>query len=235
MPPRRRTRVDPRQAQSFDRLAEVYDRQKELAPDPVDWLTSALPPGGGTALDLGCGAGRHSVLLAERYRQVLAVDLSPSMIALAAGKRARGNITYQVGDLFDVSGAFDLVISSAMLHHVPDIDRALAHIRGLVAPGGLAVLQDVVAPRPRRPRWWWRLVTLVEFGRDLRRRRAHPWQRLRLENDPQWIAHLASDRYLSAAGFERIYRRHFPGAAISTDGVRSTCTWHCPPRPGAAS
>ena len=71
-------------ARSFDRLAEGYDRREELTGDPLErWLRRALPPHGESAVDLGCGAGRHSVLIAERYRRVLAVDLSRSMIELA--------------------------------------------------------------------------------------------------------------------------------------------------------
>jgi ubiquinone/menaquinone biosynthesis C-methylase UbiE len=47
------------QAQSFDRLAEQYDRLGELGGNVVgDWLLEVMPDSGGRALDLGCGAGR---------------------------------------------------------------------------------------------------------------------------------------------------------------------------------
>jgi len=50
-------------------------------------LAANLPRHGQTALDLGCGAGRHTVLLAERYRQVLAVDIADRMLHIARGMR----------------------------------------------------------------------------------------------------------------------------------------------------
>jgi len=41
-----------------------------------------LPAAGGRALDLGCGTGRHAVLLARRFEQVDAIDLSGPMIEI---------------------------------------------------------------------------------------------------------------------------------------------------------
>ena len=83
------------EAQSFDRLAEDYDRLGDLGNDPFgDWVPSVVPVSRGRALDLGCGAGRHAVLLADWFDQVDAVDLSGPMIRLARRKRPRSNVCY---------------------------------------------------------------------------------------------------------------------------------------------
>lgn len=67
------------QAQSFDRIAEEYDRLHELVGDHVGgWLPEVLPLSGRRALDLGCGAGRHTVILAERFAQVDTVSPRPA-------------------------------------------------------------------------------------------------------------------------------------------------------------
>ncbi len=118
-----------------------------------DWLPNVLPRSGRRALDLGCGTGRHAVLLAERFEQVDAIDPSGPMIALARSRRARPNITYRQAGILEVEGAgcYDFVFSAATLHHLPDLSAALRHIRTLVAPGGRVVLIDVVSPRPANP------------------------------------------------------------------------------------
>jgi 2-polyprenyl-3-methyl-5-hydroxy-6-metoxy-1,4-benzoquinol methylase len=120
-------------AQSFDRTAADYDRLGDLSENDSirGWLVSVLPPAGGRALDLGCGAGRHAVLLAGRFTHVDAVDLSLPMIEIARAKRSRPNVAYQQADLLETtgSGEYDLVLSVMTLHHVPDLQAALAHIK----------------------------------------------------------------------------------------------------------
>jgi ubiquinone/menaquinone biosynthesis C-methylase UbiE len=211
---------------SFDGLAANYDRREALAGDPLEpWLRDALPAAGHTAVDLACGAGRHSVLLAERFDRVLAVDLSAEMIDLARQRRPAPNIDYRQGDLLDIDGRFDLVFCSSALHDVDDLDRALAHARSLVAPGGTALLADVVARRtPQRP-WWLRTVALSSLPVDLLRRPRAALELYRLTRDPGWIAHLATDRYLTRAQFERRYRAHFPNAAFWRAGHLHACHW----------
>ena len=126
-------------AQSFDRTAADYDRLGELGENDRirSWLVSVLPHGG-RALDLGCGAGCHAVLLAGRFTHVDAVDISLPMIEIARAKRSRPNVAYRQADLLEttVSGDYDLVLSVMTLHHVPDLQAALAHIKRLLAPGG---------------------------------------------------------------------------------------------------
>lgn len=68
-------------------------------------------------LELGCGTGTYSVIAAEYFENISAVDLSRDMITLAELKNHRSNISYSVGDLCKVefSEKFDLIFS---LFHV---------------------------------------------------------------------------------------------------------------------
>jgi SAM-dependent methyltransferase len=210
----------------FDALAENYDRREELRGDPLrPWLCRALPAVGGSAVDLACGAGRHTIVIAERYECVLAVDLSSEMIDLARRRRPAANIEYRTTDLLDVRGQFDLVFSSAALHDLPELDRALAHIRSLVAPRGTAIIADVVAPLSPVPSWMFRVGALIHLPIDLVRRRKEAFALYRLDTDPAWIAHLASDCYLSRAEFQRRYSAHFPGAAFYRARHLHICRW----------
>ncbi|WP_329459141.1 class I SAM-dependent methyltransferase [Streptomyces sp. NBC_01497] len=99
----------------------------------------------GTALDLGCGAGRNALYLAANGFDVDAVDLSPVAVAWA-GERARAagvEVRFLCGDAFalpadELSGPYDLVVDSGCFHHLPPHRRAgyLALLDRVLAPGG---------------------------------------------------------------------------------------------------
>jgi SAM-dependent methyltransferase len=222
-------------AQSFDRTAADYDRMGDLAEDGSigSWLMSVLPAVGGRALDLGCGAGRHAVVLAGRFTHVDAIDLSRPMIEIARAKRSRPNIAYRQADLLDAtgSGQYDLVLSVMTVHHVPDLQAALARIKGLLAPGGRIVLvdshPDESALHPAR-RILCRLVPLrprlhagavLRFGSNLARRGpAIAWEIYRLQTRREWLDHRVSDRFFSRDELERCCAALFPGCQLERLG-----------------
>ena len=70
--------------------------------------------------------------------RVLATDLSPRMVELAAC----AGVVAQVADAQRLpfgDGSFDVVAAMWMLYHVPDLDAALAEARRVLRPGGLLV------------------------------------------------------------------------------------------------
>ena len=208
----------------FDDLAGSYDRREELRGDALEpWLCASLPSAGGTAVDLACGAGRHAALIAQRYDHVLAVDLSREMIDLARRRRPAANIEYRAQDLLTVHGTFDLVFCASALHDVGDLDRALRHVRSLVAPGGMAIVADVVGRS--LPVSGLRILALAQLLGDTVRRPEHAVELYRLGTEPAWLAHLASDRYLSREQFEAALERYFPGAAFARAKHLHVCSW----------
>ncbi len=205
---------------SFDHLPAVFDRLIELAGGPLnDYLTERLPAHGARAVDLGCGTGRHAALLAGRFNEVLAVDVSLPMLQFAQRHRAAANIDYQHRDLLDVTpgrdGRFDFVLSTHTMHHVPDLTFALQQIRSLVQPGGHLVLIDNVDPRHQAPRRWFRSEARKALLLDLRRRRRPIREAIelhRLSTHPGWLDHLTTDVFLTAGEFTHLYGSIFPGA-----------------------
>jgi SAM-dependent methyltransferase len=182
-------------------------------------------------LDAGCGSGRHTLALADRFEEVVGIDLSQPLIDLARHQRPHSRVRYQVGNLLAITDAdrFDLVLSSTTLHHLPDLEVALYHLRGLVASGGSAILIDNVAARPTPPGWVYRLGAVRELPADLRR---HGWQQacwlLKFRTSAPWLDHLASDRYLSRQVFEPRYGAVFPGAQFHTLGYAHALVWRRP-------
>ncbi len=140
----------------FGDLAEPYDRFTRMLglPDaPVTrWMEENLGTGR-RALDVGCGTGRYTVLLAERFGEVLGVDAAPGMIEFAAQQRAHQNARYEVRDLFELSpdeqGRFDLVLAFSFVLHAGTPGVVLPRLRDLVAPGGRLVVVE-----PQRPPTW---------------------------------------------------------------------------------
>jgi SAM-dependent methyltransferase len=223
-------------AGSFDSIAEVFDRIAELDGGPLrQYLETVFPAHGDRALDLGCGSGRHSTMLAARYHQVLGVDISEPMLQIARARHAQPNITYQQRDLRhvrgDTDGRFDLVFSVNTLHHVSDLEQTLHQIRDLVTPGGRVILVDNVAARPAISRRWFITDALRQLLVDLMGRRRPAREALelfRLNTHPGWLDHVTADRFLSPAEFERRYGGVFPGARYTgLDFARAMC-WDTP-------
>jgi magnesium-protoporphyrin O-methyltransferase len=109
----------------------------------LDWLPADLR--GVRLLDAGCGTGMLSVAAAERGAEVVAVDLSPSLVELARERAPESNanggrIDFQVGDFIDPAwGRFDYAVAmdSLIHYHGEDIARAVSQLaarteRGIV-------------------------------------------------------------------------------------------------------
>jgi SAM-dependent methyltransferase len=224
---------------TFDHLAARYDRISTLLGDELRaWLLFHLPARGDRAVDLGCGTGVHTALLADRYDEVLAVDLSVPMVEHARSRRPRSGLRYEQRDLRDVTprsdGRFDLVFSAHTLHHV-ELDSALHQIRSLVRPGGQVLLVDVVDDRPAVPRPWFRRQAWRMFGADLRRRRRpvrEAVELLRLQLDPDWLDHQTSDRLWAAADWDAHCRAVLPGATITQLRRSRALDWRSHPPHG---
>jgi magnesium-protoporphyrin O-methyltransferase len=96
----------------------------------LDWLPADLR--GRRVLDAGCGTGAFAVEAARRGAEVVAVDVSPTLVGLArerAAEQGWRGVSFRVGDMLDPGhGRFDHVVAMDSLIHyaLPDAARALA-------------------------------------------------------------------------------------------------------------
>lgn len=230
-----------RDPQSFDHLPARYDRYSELVGVELwGWLSFHLPRPGqaGRALDAGCGTGTHAALLADRFNEVLAVDLSGPMIEYARTRRPRGNVRYELRDLRAVTpgtdGLFDAIVCAYTLHHVGDVTSALWHLNSLLRPGGTVLLVDVVDDRGSPPRGWlrrqaWRgFIDDVRYRRHRRRPVRDAAELLRLSLDREWLDHQSTDRLLPPADWHAAVRSVFPGAELAVFGRAHALSWTAP-------
>jgi SAM-dependent methyltransferase len=174
-------------------------------------------------------------MLAERFREVLAVDLSGPMIEFARRRRSEPNVTYEQRDLRTVEratdGQFDVVFSAYALHYVDGFPSALYRMRDLVRPGGRVLLVDLVDDRPAVPRAWLATRAWRMFRADLTRRPiGEAVELLRLQRDRDWLDHQSADRLRPAEEWDAHCRAVFPGASIAPLDRARALAWDNPRR-----
>jgi SAM-dependent methyltransferase len=108
---------------------------------------------GKRVLDLGSGLGEAAVYFAMRGAQVTALDVSPEMCALCAETGRRHGVTIEtvagpVHDLEGRDGLFDVVYAGNLLHHLHELDGALAALKRALRPGGRCFFWDPLAYNP---------------------------------------------------------------------------------------
>ena len=95
-------------------------------------------------LSAGCGTGHLALEFPQNIRaRVLAVDLSRTSLAYAkrkGGELGLTNITFAQADILKLTGSFDAIESSGVLHHMADPLGAWRHLLGLLRPGGFMLL-----------------------------------------------------------------------------------------------
>ncbi|WP_376097120.1 magnesium protoporphyrin IX methyltransferase [Roseomonas sp. CCTCC AB2023176] len=114
-------------------------------------LLSLLPDDlrGARVLDAGCGTGALALEAARRGAEVVAIDLSPTLVGLArqraAGEDGADRVTFRVGDMLSPSlGTFDHAVAmDSLIHYRPDdVARAL----GALAPRVRSSIAFTFAP-----------------------------------------------------------------------------------------
>jgi ArsR family transcriptional regulator len=135
----------------FDGLAGRFGR--EYLPGRswqglAETLLKLLPPM--VIADLGAGEGTFSQLLAQRARQVIAVDNSEKMVEFGrdlARRHGVTNLDYRLGDIESPpidAESVDLAFFSQALHHAPHPQKAVEAARRILKPGGRIVILDLV-------------------------------------------------------------------------------------------
>lgn len=136
----------------FDVTARTWDdnpMHTTLAQAVYEAIAHKVPLlGTQRSLDLGCGTGILTTLIAPYLGKVLAIDSSQAMLDVAKRKLLKlglSNVTCERRD-FSTSlpeGPFDFVFSSMALHHVADVSQLLVRLHRIMAPGGRFAFADL--------------------------------------------------------------------------------------------
>ena len=106
---------------------------------------------GKSVLDIGCGIGQYSVLMAKKGAQVVGIDLSEVGIRRAAliadANGVSNNVTFLAGDVTCIAmpdALFDIVLMHEVYHHAIKYPGLKQIIKRVTKPGGRIILADTV-------------------------------------------------------------------------------------------
>ena len=149
---------------SYGALAEPYDALTEDVPyeEFADWYETALTPKGGavrTLLDLGCGTGTLSLLMAHRGYEMICTDASADMLSVFQQKLwetelsvARPMLLCQRSEELDLYGTVDGAYCSLDgMNYLPGelLPEVLRRLRLFIVPGGILAF-DFLSPEHMR-------------------------------------------------------------------------------------
>jgi 2-polyprenyl-3-methyl-5-hydroxy-6-metoxy-1,4-benzoquinol methylase len=223
----------------FDDLAELYERFTQIrdaATSPVrSWLTAQLSKGA-RAIDVGCGGGNNCGMLAERYDEVVGVDISQKMLNIAVTKPSRGPVRYECRSATDLiperDGLFDLVMSVNAVFHMGPAYIVLPKLRDLVAPGGRMVIIDVTQPdgaaEPREQSAY--AFETAKIIYDVSGDVEAAVDSVRMMLHPRWLEMSARAMPLTDTEFTLQYEKALPGVRIIRDIIptMSAAVWDAP-------
>lgn len=130
----------------FDRIALLSEEAWDHNAHYHEYLLGHLPARCRNVLEIGCGTGQFSRLLAGRAESVLALDLSRQMVRLARERsKLYPNIDFVNADVETYrlpENHFDCVATLTTLHHLP-FESILGRVRKALRPGGVFLCLDL--------------------------------------------------------------------------------------------
>jgi len=199
----------------FDRIALLADERWNHNAHYHTYLISQIPEQCRQILEIGCGTGEFSRLLAGRAENVLALDLSPQMIRLAkARSKPYPNIDFIKGDVMTYhlpDDQFDCIATITTIHHLP-IEAILRRIKKALKPGGTFVCLDLYQ-RSHLTDWLFDGVAYPAnlFLRLIKTGKPRPPREVR----EAYAEHGKTDTYFTLPQIERICANILPGALVS--------------------
>lgn len=226
-----------RQRSAWDGRTGSWQEQVEASPAFArvreELLVLADPASADRCADLGAGTGFLTLALAPCVESILAVDVSPEMLATlrsAAAQAGVANVETRTADLAKLqlpSGSLDLVVSNYALHSLPHRDKArvLRAAHAWLRPGGRIVIADMMLGRGLSARD--RAIVVEKVRRLSRRGPSGLWRALR--NSLQLGLGIGENRpatpvwwtgSLRDAGFVRVRHRDVVAEAGIVLGIR---------------
>jgi SAM-dependent methyltransferase len=185
-----------------------------------DYVTSAVHSAGGDldqiaaelhgqvaarVLDLGCGGGHVSYRAAPLVAEVVACDVTRSMldeVAKTAAERGLGNIVVRQAPAEKLpfeDSCFDVVLCRFTTHHWQDMDAGLREARRVLKPGARAIFIDSIVPANRTLDTH---VQAVELLRDVSHVRSY--------SVAEWVSALSRSGFVLDGITIRVVRMEFP-------------------------
>ncbi len=135
--------------EAYDQWAEQYDtnqnKTRDLEAVSLQWTLSGLHFK--RTLEVGCGTGKNTEWLQTISDEIIAVDLSKEMLAIAKAKVPSDKVTFQQVDInksWDfATGMFDLITFSLVLEHINELRPVFEKVYSVLEPGGKVYIGEL--------------------------------------------------------------------------------------------
>ena len=128
--------------QAYTDWSETYDQDRNLTRDLDETVTRGTLANlrCHSTLELGCGTGKNTALLASISQRVTAIDFSTGMIEKARQKLSSDNVIFIVADISQpwlfAAQSFDLIVCNLVLEHISDLPFIFAQASGVLPERG---------------------------------------------------------------------------------------------------
>lgn len=148
-------------------------------------VAAAALTGTERVLDMGSGAGHTALALAAKgAAEVIGLDVTPEMTAVASGlaaQRGLTNVRFETGTVMALpyeDASFDLVTSRYSAHHYADPAAAFREAKRVLKPGGRVLMIDTIAPEQPALDTFLQTFELLRDSSHVRNCRATEWLRI---------------------------------------------------------
>lgn len=201
----------PEEAADYDAMDHVHVNRLF-----VDDLLSALDPASqnGSVLDVGTGTALIPIELARRgfAGAITGIDLAHEMLVLGRRNIEQSQLTSILLEHVDAKqlpyadGAFDVVMSNSIVHHIPQPEQSFVEMRRVLRPCGLLFVRDLL--RPDSAEEVERLVACYAGGESPRQQQLFR-QSLHAALTLDELATLLGDIDIDAGGLAQTSDRHW--------------------------
>lgn len=135
--------------QAYNEWSAIYDSNANLTRDLDQRIVRETLTGRRFQhiLEIGCGTGKNTVLLAEIGRQVHALDFSAGMLEQARAKVRADHVRFETADLTQrwncADAAYDLIVCCLVLEHIQDLKHIFAEAARVLTPGGGFLIHEL--------------------------------------------------------------------------------------------
>lgn len=137
------TQYDPLALSYEELMGDKGDMPHQLLIDPL--MFDLLPKDkNSNVLDVGCGNGYWAKILAQKYKNVVAIDSSKKLIKIATKKRSFANIEYRIVDIEEhlpfEDNSFNLIFSNMVLQYIKNIQNVVEELYRILNGKGSLLL-----------------------------------------------------------------------------------------------
>jgi ubiquinone/menaquinone biosynthesis C-methylase UbiE len=128
--------------QAYTDWSATYDQDRNLTRDLDEFVTRETLGHlrSNSALEIGCGTGKNTALLAQLSQHVYAMDFSAGMIEKAREKLSFDNVSFMVADITQpwhfAEQSFDLIVCNLVLEHIADLSFVFAEASRVLREDG---------------------------------------------------------------------------------------------------